>query len=163
MAAALACCVVATPAQAAEPVLRQTVSGSFGTTASSISFEPAPGRGCLLTVTGTIVFPGPTGTTPDAGIVGTADGVTTALVDASCEQAQAVPPGTYADVFRSTGTFVGTIGGEPVTGTLVYRGTTEPGGQIDAEITIRDGRVKASLSADARVLLGGNYAGSIRT
>ncbi|WP_041369090.1 hypothetical protein [Nakamurella multipartita] len=129
IAAALACGVVATPAQAAEPVLRQAVSGSFGTTATGISFEPAPGRGCWLTVTGTIVFPGPADPTPDAGIVGTADGVTTALVDASCDQAQAAPPGTYADVFRSTGTFVGTIGGEPVTGTRSTGAAPRPAGR----------------------------------
>jgi hypothetical protein len=50
-----------------------------------------------------------------------------------------------------------------VTGTLVYRGRTAPGGQIDAEISIRDGRVSATLTADAAVLRGGRYAGTIRT
>jgi hypothetical protein len=163
IAAAIALSVVATPASATEPVSIQTVSGTFGTAATSITFEPAPGRGCLLTVTGAITFPGPADSGQDAALVGTAVGVTTALVDASCAQAQATAPGTYPDVFRSRGTFVGTIGGVPVTGALVYRGTSDAGGQIEADLTIRDGRVSATLSADARVLLGGSYSGTIRT
>ena len=61
------------------------------------------------------------------------------------------------------GDIVGTIDGVPTTGTLTYQGITEAGGHIDADLIIRDGRVHAVLSADAFVLGGGTYTGTIRT
>jgi hypothetical protein len=154
---------VAMPADAAAPPSTATALGTFGTAASSITFQDAPRGNCLLTVTGIITFPGPMQPDPNPVIVGTAAGVTTAVVGASCADAQANPPGTFPDVFRSKGTFVGTIGGVSITGTLTYQGVTQAGGHIDADITIRDGRVSADLSADARVLQGGSYTGTIRT
>ncbi len=154
--------VVAMPAGAAAPS-STNVAGTFGTAASSITFQDAPRANCLLTVTGTITFPGPTKSDPDPSIVGTATGVTTALVDAPCSVAQANPPGTYPDVFRFAGTFGGTIDDVPTTGKLTYRGITQAGGHINADLTIRDGRVNAVLSADAFVLQGGKYTGTIRT
>lgn len=154
---------VAMPADAAAPPSTVTVSGTFGTAASSITFQDAPRGNCLLTVTGTITFPGPMEPDPNPAIVGTAAAVTTALVGASCADTQANPPGTYPDVFRSKGTFAGTLDGVPITGTLTYQGVTQSRGHIDADITIRDGRVSADLSAAARVLQGGSYSGTIRT
>jgi hypothetical protein len=155
--------VLAMPAGAAAPPTTAVVSGTFGTAASSITFPDSLHGKCRLTVTGTITFPGPAESDPNPRIVGTADGVTTALVDAPCPVARANPPGIYADVFHFTGALTGTIDGVPTTGTLIYRGTTEAGGHINADLTIRAGRVHADLSADAFVLRGGQYTGIIRS
>lgn len=155
--------VVGMPAQASAPPSTTTVSGTFGTAGTGLTFRDVPGGYCLLTVPGTITFPAPTEASPNGDIVGAATGVTTALVDASCADAEASPPGTYSDVFRSTGRFVGSIGGVAVSGNLRYQGVTQPGGHIDASITIRDGRVRAVLVATAQVLAGGHYIGTIRT
>lgn len=150
------------PAGAAAPPTTTVVSGTFGTAASSITFQDRPRGTCQLTVTGTITFPGST-PDPDPSIVGAAAGITTALVDVPCSVAEATPPGTYPDVFRCTGTFTGTIDDIPTTGTISYQGITQAGGHIEADLIIRAGRVHAVLSADAFVLRGGTYTGTIRT
>jgi hypothetical protein len=49
-----------------------------------------------------------------------------------------------------------------VTGPLTYQSVTQAGGHIDADITIHAGRVSADLSADAAVLHGGTYTGTVR-
>lgn len=138
----------------------QTATGTFGTAATGISFEPTP-TGCRLTVPGVITFPGPNDPDPDPAIVGSAAAVTTAWVSAPCADARSVPPGTYPDTFTSTGTFTGTIQGVPVTAPISYRGVTARGGDIDAALFISGLRAGASLLADARVLQGGTYSGIV--
>ncbi|WP_420123668.1 hypothetical protein [Nakamurella sp.] len=138
----------------------RTATGTFGTAATGITFEPTL-TGCRLTVPGVITFPGPDDADPDPAIVGSATAVTTASVAAPCADAQRVPPGTYADTFTCTGTFTGTILDVPVTAPLSYRGTTAVGGAINATLTISGFLAGASLVADGRVLQGGSYSGIV--
>lgn len=153
------------PDQAGPAQLRLTLSlrsatGSFGTAANGITFEPTL-TGCRLTVPGVITFPGPDDPDPDPVIVGSAAAVTTAYVAAPCTDAAGAPPGTYADTFTCAGTFTGSIQGVPVTAPLSYRGTTVAGGEIDATLFIGGLRAGASLLADGRVLQGGTYSGVV--
>lgn len=136
-------------------------AGTFGTAATGIAFAPTL-SGCTLTVPGVITFPDPADPDPDPAIVGTAEAVTTARVDASCADAQAAPPGTFADTFVCTGTFTGTIAGVPVTAPLRYQGVTAPGGSIDAGLFIGGPRIGATLIVEGRVLQGGTYSGVVR-
>ena len=148
------------PAQLRLTLSLRSVTGSFGTAATGITFEPTL-TGCRLTVPGVITFPGPDDPDPDPAIVGSAAAVTTAYVAAPCTDAAGAPPGTYADTFTCAGTFTGSIQGVPVTAPLSYRGTTVAGGEIDATLFIGGLRAGASLLADGRVLQGGTYSGVV--
>jgi hypothetical protein len=110
------------------------------------------GGRCQLTVDGTLTF---TGT-----LAGDATGTTTALVFATCAEVATTPPGTFFDLFRFSGDFIGTVGGTAVTGSLSYAGFTRPGGAIDAAIVVRGGAFGV-LRADAVVAVGGTYAGVV--
>ena len=90
--------------------------------------------------------------------MGTATGSTTALIFASCAQVATTPPGTFADVFRFVGEYVGTVAGQPGSGSLTYAGVTRAGGNITAAIGLR-GDSSALVRADAVVAVGGSYRG----
>lgn len=147
---------VAGPA-AAQPHGAQPGSGDF-VVGSDVTFGmPVDVRGnkCLLTVSGTLHFTG--------SLEGAATGTTEAVVFAPCEEALAVPPGSYFDVFSFTGDFTGTVAGEPATGTLTYAGVTRAGGDIDASVRLSGGDGWARLrTTDAVVLQGGSYSGKVK-
>jgi hypothetical protein len=126
-------------------------SGDFTVTldVSSIAARPV-GTRCLLTVNGTLVFSGT--------LEGTAAATTAALEDAACADVALHPPGTFADVFRSTGAFSGTVDGRPVEARLVYAGRTAVGGSIDA-LMLFAGGVTGALHVQAEVAVGGTYRG----
>lgn len=134
----------------------ESASGDFTAAVDfgSLTLEPVGKQRCELTVNGTLTF---TGT-----LTGAAQGTTTALVLAPCDEVASTPPGTYFDVFAFTGTFAGTVDGVPVEGDLTYRGVTRAGGQIDAIILLH-GSERAVLHADATVAVGGSYRGIVTT
>jgi hypothetical protein len=108
-------------------------------------------RKCEFRVQGTLTFKGT--------LDGVATGTTTALIDAPCPEALA-NPGTFRDVFRFEGDFVGEVDGVPASGDLSYAGVTRPGGSIDANIKLRADRAKAQLrTVDAALGVGGEYRG----
>ena len=112
----------------------------------------ARGSNCLLQVHGRLVF---TGT-----IVGTANGETSALEFAPCDQVAVHPPGTYPDVFKSVATFDGTIGGQPAHSNLLYMGRVQVGGAIDGRLVFSNG-VAGELAVQSIVAVGGTYTGSL--
>ena len=118
---------------------------------STITLTPR-GQNCLLQVDGRLVF---TGT-----IVGTANGHTSALEFAPCDQVALHPPGTYPDVFKSVATFQGTIGGQPAHSNLLYMGRVQVGGAIDGRLVFSDG-VAGELAVQSIVAVGGTYSGSL--
>ena len=126
-------------------------AGDFTVTldVTSIQLQPV-GTRCLLTVDGTLDF---TGT-----LTGTAAATTRALEDATCPEVLANPPGTFADVFRSTGTFEGTVDGRPAEAGIRYAGRTAVGGSIDA-VMVLTGGVTGALHVNAQVAVGGSYRG----
>jgi hypothetical protein len=130
-------------------------SGDFTVTLDLTSIAARPvGTRCLLTVSGTLVFSGT--------LEGTAAATTAALEDAACADVATHPPGTFADVFRSTGTFSGTVDGRPVEARLVYAGRTAVGGSIDALMLFTGGvtgGVTGALRVEAEVAVGGTYRG----
>lgn len=121
---------------------------------STFSSTPV-GSNCELTVSGALLFNDEVGT-----IGGVADGTTTALVFAPCDDATSTPPGTFRDVFQSELTFVGTIDGVPAISDLTYRGKTAVGGEIDAKFIFTNG-VVGVLEVDAILGVGGTYEGTI--
>jgi hypothetical protein len=129
----------------------QAASGDFTAAIDvrTIQLQPVGSR-CLLTVDGALAFRG--------SLEGTATGTTSALEDATCAQVQANPPGTFADVFRFTEQFSGSVDGRTVEASLVYAGRTAPGGSIDA-VMLLTGGVTAVLQVSARVAAGGTYRG----
>lgn len=134
---------------------QQPASGEFTAVLDPTSLQPTPvgERKCRLQVQGTLLF---TGT-----LAGTAEGQTTALIDAPCPEVLANPPGTFSDVFRFEGVFTGDVAGVPVTDAdLDYAGVTRAGGQIDANLRLRDEGAQATLrTTDAQVAVGGTYRG----
>jgi hypothetical protein len=107
---------------------------------------------CEFQVQGTLTFRGT--------VAGTAQGTTTALIDAPCVEALSSAPGTFRDVFRFEGDFVGTVDGVPADGELSYAGVTRPGGSIDANIRLRAGTGTATLhTVTAQLAVGGTYRG----
>lgn len=154
---ALALTVVPAATAAAHPAVSAvsavSAAGAFGADLDFATLTATPaanGNHCELSVQGTLTF---TGT-----LDGDADGTTTAYVLAPCEEVLAAPPGTYRDVFRFTGSFVGTVAGTPATGKLAYAGVTRSGGSIDAVIRL-SGTSTALLRAEAMVAEGGTYVG----
>jgi hypothetical protein len=145
---------VTSPASATPQV---RASGAFSATVdfASLVATPVGKSSCRFRVEGTLTF---TGT-----LTGAADGGTTALVHAPCDQALSSPPGTFADVFRFEGSFTGTAAGVPVVGAdLAYAGVTRAGGGIDASIRVRAEGVQATLrTTDAVVGVGGTYDGVV--
>ena len=126
-------------------------SGEFTVALDVTSLRVQPvGTRCLLTVSGTLEFSGT--------LVGTAAATTAALEDATCAEVATHPPGTFADVFRSTGTFAGTVDGQPVDAEIVYAGRTAVGGSIDA-VMVFTGGVTGVLHVQAQVAVGGTYSG----
>lgn len=115
----------------------------------SLRLQPVGNR-CVLTVSGTLTFSGT--------LQGTATATTTAFEDASCEEVMANPPGTFADVFSSSGAFTGTVAGRPVSAALVYAGRTAVGGSIEAIMRFR-GDLTGVLHVDATLGVGGSYGG----
>lgn len=156
LAAGVVAASLAAPAEAA-PRRATSASGTF-VVGPDVTFgapQDVRGNKCLLTVDGTLHFTG--------SLEGAATGTTKAVVHASCEDALAAPPGAYFDVFRFTGEFEGTVGGQPADGTLTYSGVTQEGGQIDAVIRLRGGEGWARLrTTDAVVLQGGSYRGKVK-
>lgn len=110
------------------------------------------GANCLLEVDGALNF---TGT-----LEGLASGTTRALVLADCADVAFNPPGTFADVFRSSLEFIGTIDGEPVIADITYRGRTAVGGAITAVMMLSNG-ANGVLHVDAIVVVGGAYKGIV--
>lgn len=135
-------------AVAKEPV---AATGEFAALVdfSTLTLTPR-GRNCLLVVSGQLVF---TGT-----IEGTAPGTTRALVFAPCSEVMAAPPGTHSDVFKSELEFEGTIDGVPAAGHMVYQGSSQPGGQIEARLLLSHG-ISGALKVDAQLAVGGTYEG----
>jgi hypothetical protein len=140
----------AVPALSAGPV---ETSGHFDALVdfSTLTLTPR-GRNCLLQVKGQLVF---TGT-----IEGVGTGETSALVSAPCADVATTPPGTFSDVFKSELVFVGTVNGEPARANLLYMGQVEPGGHIAGRLVFSNG-VAGRVEVDARVAVGGEYAGSV--
>ena len=118
---------------------------------STLTLTPQ-GHNCVLTVRGQLIF---TGT-----IAGTTTGQTTALVLAPCADVATTPPGTYRDVFKSPFTFTGTVAGQQVEATGVYKGGVDPGGNIDGQILFLQG-LHGALQVNAVVAQGGSYRGSV--
>ncbi len=149
LAVLLAPIALASPVSAASHV---DASGSFTAQIdpASITLAPASGGNCVLSVNGVLTFSGT--------LMGTATGSTTALIFASCAQVATTPPGTFADVFRFVGEYVGTVAGQPGSGSLTYAGVTRAGGNITAAIGLR-GDSSALVRADAVVAVGGSYRG----
>ena len=141
------------PKLAASPARRIQASGHFDAIVdfSTLTLTPR-GRNCLLQVNGQLVF---TGT-----IEGVATGQTTALVFAPCSDVAANPPGTFPDVFHSELAFQGTVDGEPAQANLRYMGQSEPGGEIAGRFLFSNG-VAGRLEVEARIAVGGAYAGSV--
>ena len=141
------------PARAASAAQQVQAAGHFDALVdfSTLTLTPR-GENCLLDVRGQLVF---TGT-----LEGTADGHTSALVFATCEEVATTPPGTYPDVFKSELAFEGTVNGEPVTATGWYMGRSEPGGAIDGRLVLH-GDARGALDVDARIAVGGEYAGMV--
>ena len=148
-----------TRAAALSPTEQVRAAGSFTASVDFASLVPTPigKRRCQFQVEGTLTFVGT--------LTGAANGVTTALIQAPCEDALSNPPGTFADVFRFEGSFTGTAAGVSVTDAeLRYAGVTRPGGLIDATIKLGTMKAKATLrTAGARLGLGGNYHGVVIT
>jgi hypothetical protein len=140
-------------ARSASAARRIQTSGHFDALVdfSTLTLTPT-GRNCRLEVNGQLVF---TGT-----IEGTATGVTTALVFASCSDVATSPPGTFPDVFKSDLAFQGTVDGEPAQANVLYMGRVQPGGQIEGRLVFSNG-VAGRLEVEARVAVGGEYAGSV--
>ena len=142
---------LAAPAQAAPS---QRVAGTFTANVdfSTVQLKDARGGNCLLTVNGTLSFSG--------SLKGHSVGTTTALEAAPCSAVAApnTPPGTYSDVFKFRGNFVGKVSGRTVDNSLTYTGVTHVGGHIDAVIALRGGGI-GPMRADATVAVGGSYSG----
>jgi len=149
LAVLLAPIALVSPVSAAS---RVDASGSFTAQIdpASITLAPTSGGNCVLSVDGVLTFSGT--------LIGTATGSTTALIFASCAQVATTPPGTFADVFRFVGDYVGTVAGQPASGSLTYAGATRAGGNITAGIGLR-GDSSALLRVDAVVAVGGSYRG----
>jgi hypothetical protein len=144
-----------TTTASAGPALRATGEFAADVDFTSLTATPrANGRHCELVVQGTLSFSGT--------LSGVAEGTTTALVLAPCNEALAVPPGTFRDGFRFSGVFAGTVDGTAATGELTYAGVTRPGGDIDATIRLRGGS-NAVLRAAATVAVGGTYTGVVKS
>jgi hypothetical protein len=139
--------------QVARPARRVQASGHFDALVdfSTLTLTPR-GRNCLLQVKGQLVF---TGT-----IVGTATGQTTALVFGPCSDVATTPPGTFRDVFKSELVFDGTVDGEPAQANVLYMGGVQPGGEIAGRLVFSRG-VEGRLEVQARVAVGGDYAGAV--
>jgi hypothetical protein len=139
--------------------VRLQASGSFTASVDFASLIPTPvgKRSCRFEVEGKLEFSG--------SLVGTADGVTTALIHAPCVEALSKPPGTFADVFRFRGLFTGTVAGVLVVDAdLSYAGVTRAGGSIDANIKLRAVSAQARLRTTNAVLgKGGSYHGVVIT
>jgi len=151
---ALALVGVPATSAAATPALR--ADGSFVVLVDFTSLTATPranGQHCELVVQGDLTFSGT--------LSGVAEGSTTAYVLAPCDETLAAPPGTYLDLFKFSGVFVGTVDGTAATGQLTYAGVTHPGGDIGAIIRLR-GSSKAVLRADATVAVGGTYTGVVK-
>jgi hypothetical protein len=146
---------MSTPARATHSMHVHAVpaSGDFGAALdfTSIRLQPV-GTRCLLTVNGTLTFSGT--------LKGTATGTTAALEDATCPDVAANPPGTFADLFRFSGIFSGTIDGRATEAKIAYVGRTAPGGSIEAVMLFSDG-FTGVLGVRATVGVGGTYRGLI--
>lgn len=118
---------------------------------ATLRAEPvAAGTGCRLRVAVTLQL--------DGTVSGVATGATTATVSAPCAAVLSAPPGAFADTFRFTGTFRGTVAAAPVRTTVDYAGFTRAGGDVSAVLTMRgDATVLAGVRARAGA--AGTYAG----
>ena len=118
---------------------------------STITLTPK-GSNCLLQVSGRLVFSGT--------IVGTANGRTSALEFAPCEEVAVNPPGTFEDVFKSVAVFDGTVNGQPAHADLLYMGRVQVGGAIAGRFVFSNG-VAGELDVNSIVAVGGDYRGSV--
>ena len=118
---------------------------------STVQLKDVPPSSCLLTVNGVLTF-------FTGSLLGAAAGTTNALETAPCSAVLVNPPGTFFDTFRFRGHFVGTVNGEDVDTSLLYRGVTHVGGHIDAIISLLGSGV-GPLRASAKVAFGGTYTG----
>lgn len=108
---------------------------------ASVLVEPVRGGKCELTGTSTLSLSGT--------LAGSAQGTSTVLIFAPCSEATIAPPGTYFDLFSFEGTFSGTVHGAVATGTIIYSGVTQPGGDINNALMKLRGGAWATLHADA--------------
>lgn len=118
---------------------------------ATITLTPK-GTNCLLQVSGRLVFSGT--------IVGTANGRTSALEFAPCDQVAVNPPGTFEDVFKSVAVFDGTVDGQPAHANLQYMGRVQVGGAIAGRFVFSNG-VSGALDVNSIVAVGGEYHGSV--
>ena len=132
----------------AGPTWPDRAEGSFTAAVDfeTLSAQPLGDR-CLLRVQGTLSFSGT--------LQGDATGTTTALVLGTCQDVASTPPGTFADVFRSTLVFTGDDGTEA---RITYAGTTAAGGDISA-VMVLTGGLHGLLLVEAVVAEGGTYSG----
>ncbi|MFT3876332.1 MAG: hypothetical protein QM708_07925 [Propioniciclava sp.] len=158
-----ALCAVAPGAAVAAPQRTTPIAGSAGFAAtraqgtiaveldgSTLTATPVGSRACRLRVDATLRL---TGT-----LAGSAPGITTAIIDAPCDQALATPPGTFADVFQFTGTFTGTVHGRTAIAHTSYAGVTRAGGQVTAGLALHGGASAAAL-VKAKAAGVGTYQG----
>lgn len=140
-------------ARAASAARQVQATGLFDAHVDFTTLTLTPrGRNCLLEVSGQIVFHGT--------IEGVANGRTSALVFATCEEVATSAPGTAPDVFKSEATFEGTVDGEPARADLLYMGRTQPGGHIDGRFVFSNG-VAGRLEVESQVAVGGEYSGMV--
>lgn len=129
------------------------VSGTYAAVVDFATLTLAPrGENCLLVVDGKLVFSGM--------IEGTAVGTTTALVFGPCSEVGVTPPGTFRDVFTSELHFVGTVDGDPAEADVLYQGSVQVGGAVEARLLLSNG-VAGVLDVDAFVAAGGSYEGAV--
>lgn len=117
---------------------------------ATLSATPASPTTCRLSVDVSLKL---TGT-----VYGTASGETVAIVNAPCSAATSTPPGTFADVFRFTGAFQGTVAGAPAQGRMEYAGATRPGGAVAAALAL-GGNAPVLAAVKASVGGVGSYRG----
>jgi hypothetical protein len=153
LALVLCAAMVGVGAAPAVAATRTAAAGDFTATITGApALQPLPGGRCLVTAPVTLGF--------DGTLEGAAPGTIRIVFDASCDQALAFPPGTFADAFVFTGTFTGTVAGEQTRATLVYTGVTRPGGQVRGVMALSGG-AHGLLTVDAVAGAGGTYAGVV--
>lgn len=131
------------------------VSGDFTVAVDFASLSLAPvGAGCALTVDVELMFGG--------SLEGSAHGVTSALVFASCDDVATNPPGTFSDLFRADLQFDGVFAGNGISADIVYQGRTATGGGISG-LMVFSGEISGAATVTAILGVGGSHSGIIVT
>ncbi|MCF6745875.1 hypothetical protein E9529_16645 [Blastococcus sp. KM273128] len=154
LALVLCAALIGVGAAPAAASTRVPADGAFAVAITGApDLRPLPGERCLATVPVTLTFEGT--------LDGAAPGTIRIAVDAPCDQAFTVPPGTFADVFLFSGDFTGTVAGEPVEARLLYTGVTRVGGEVRGLMGL-SGDADGLLRVEATAGAGGTYSGSVR-